>query len=279
VGADGGSGEVRAPTLRVMAWVEIMDVREPATTEWRLFRHVREQIRDAAQKVPGLNLREMACYVDDGGTLVKPFDLSRLQRCDQEYIGFEFDGGERKDVKRRHVLPSADPEAVLKLVLFPAAVAVRPSAEQQDDRAQPSASQGRLPVIEGFFCKKIPDKKQLLRGIEAVKRADPADKDERLTQLEAQLKALETIDVHKEAQELKRCLSGGRRVFEVSVNPQPSFDTFNIIIRSAKERNVRLLHLAGHGESRCGFFWLKDQAVSTEYEEVLLDTFLGILKT
>jgi hypothetical protein len=35
---------------------------------------------------------------------------------------------------------------------------------------------------------------------------------------------------------------------------------------------------AGHGESRCGFFWLKDQEVSTEYEEVSLDTFLGILK-
>jgi hypothetical protein len=75
----------------------------------------------------------------------------------------------------------------------PVAVAVRPSAEQQDDRAQPSASQGRLPVIEGFFCKKIPDKKQLLRDLEAVERADDADKDERLTQLKAQLMALEAL--------------------------------------------------------------------------------------
>jgi hypothetical protein len=161
----------------------------------------------------------------------------------------------------------------------PAAVAVRPSAEQQDDRAQPSASQGRLPVIEGFFCKKIPDKKQLLRDLEAVERADDADKDERWTQLKAQLMALETIDVHKEAQVLMSSLSGGRRVFEMHVHPQPSFDTFKSQMRSAKERNVRLLHLAGHGESRCGFFWLKDQAVSTEYEEVSLDTFIGILKT
>jgi hypothetical protein len=63
------------------------------------------------------------------------------------------------------------------------------------------------------------------------------------------------------------------------VHPQPSFDTFKSSMRSAKERNVRLLHLAGHGESRCGFFWLKDQAVSTEYEEVSLDTFIGILET
>ena len=68
-GAAGGGGEVRAPALRVMAWVEMIDAQQPAVTEWRLFRHVRKQIRDAAQKVPGLNLREMACYVDDGGTL------------------------------------------------------------------------------------------------------------------------------------------------------------------------------------------------------------------
>ncbi len=54
--------------------------------------------------------------MDDGGTLAKPFDPSRLQGRDQEYIGFEFDGGERKDVKRSHVLPSADSEAVPKLV-------------------------------------------------------------------------------------------------------------------------------------------------------------------
>jgi hypothetical protein len=133
--------------------------------------------------------------------------------------------------------------------VFPAAVAVRRSAEQQDDRAQPSASQGQLPVIEGFFCKKIPDKKQLLCDLEAVERADDADKDERWTQLKVQLMALETIDVHKEAQVLTSSLSGGRRVFEVHVHMQPSFDLFKSSMRLAKEQNVRLLHLAGHGES------------------------------
>ena len=39
-------------------------------------------------------------------------------------------------------------------------------------------------------------------------------------------------------------------------------------MQSARGRNVRLLHLAGHGNRRCGFFWLKSSAVSTEYEEV-----------
>jgi hypothetical protein len=30
---------------------------------------------------------------------------------------------------------------------------------------------------------------------------------------------------------------------------------------------------------RCGFLWLRNQAVSTEYEQISLDTFIGILKT
>jgi len=37
----------------------------------------------------------------------------------------------------------------------------------QDDRRGGPQREGRLPVIEGFFCKKIPDKKQLVRDNEA----------------------------------------------------------------------------------------------------------------
>jgi hypothetical protein len=106
----------------------------------------------------------------------------------------------------------------------------------------PSVAPGKLPVIEGFFCKRIPDKKQLLLDIEAVELADAADKDELLTQLGARVMALATIDVHKEAQVHTSSLSGGRRVFEVHVHPQPSFDAFASSMRSARERNVRLLH-------------------------------------
>ena len=79
VDAAGGSGQARAPALRVMAWVELMHAQQPAETPWRFFRHARQQISDAAQKVPGLNLREMACYVHKGRTLAKPFDLDRLR--------------------------------------------------------------------------------------------------------------------------------------------------------------------------------------------------------
>ena len=95
--------------LHVMAWAELIEAHQSATTDWRLFRHVREQIKNAAeQRVPGLTLREMACYVDiSDGTLAKPFDLSRLRR-NQEYIRFELDGGGSTDVKLSHVLPCED---------------------------------------------------------------------------------------------------------------------------------------------------------------------------
>jgi Leucine-rich repeat (LRR) protein/uncharacterized caspase-like protein/GTPase SAR1 family protein len=182
-GAAGGSGEERAPALRVMAWVELMDAQRPAATDWRLFRHVRGQIKDAAKKVPGLILREMACYVDHGGMLAKPFDLSRLrgrdQRCNQEYIAFDLDGGGHKDVKRSHVLPSEDASAVMQLVSSQGAhegqeaaggPAVDTSAyptASQGRQAQGRQAQGRQAVIEGFFCQKNADKKQLQREIGA----------------------------------------------------------------------------------------------------------------
>jgi hypothetical protein len=281
-GAADNSGASRAPALRVMAWVELMDEAKPATTDWRLFRHVRGQIKDAAKKVPGLILREMVCYVDDGGTLAKPFDLSRLGRRNQQYIAFDFDGGGRKHVKRSHVLPSEDASAVMQLVSSQGAhegqeTAVGPAV---DTSAQPTASQGRQAVIEGFFCQKNADKKQLQREIEALKSADAIDKDEQLKTLESMVEeSVETIDVHQEAQELKNLFTHVRPSFQPSINSQPCFKDFIDSMQSARGRNVRLLHLAGHGNRRCGFFWLKSSAVSTEFEEIPIDKLSMILKT
>jgi CHAT domain-containing protein len=161
-----------------------------------------------------------------------------------------------------------------------AAVAVRPSAEKQDERTQPSASQGRLPVIEGFFCKKIADKKQLQREIEALRSTDAMDRDEQLKTLESMVEeSVETIDVHQEAQELKNLFTHVRPSFHPSINAQPCFKDFTDSMQSARGRNVRLLHVAGHGNRKCGFFWLKSSAVSTEYEEVPIAKLSSILKT
>ena len=79
---------------------------------------------------------------------------------------------------------------------------------------------GKLPVrqfcckvIEGFFCNKVVDKKQLQRGYEELKRGDAPDKERQLSSLKQFIDSVESIDVHKEAQELQSLLSGGRSAF------------------------------------------------------------------
>ena len=55
--------------------------------------------------------------------------------------------------------------------------------------------------------------------------------------------------MHQEAEELKTSHTHARHVFEVDVHPQPSFQRFSDYMRSARERNARILHFAGHGKS------------------------------
>ena len=58
--------------------------------------------------------------------------------------------------------------------------------ERQDGAASTAhATPARLPCIEGFFCKILPDKNLLLRTIESVRNADASDKDEMLKELES----------------------------------------------------------------------------------------------
>ena len=47
---------------------------------------------------------------------------------------------------------------------------------------------------------------------------------------------------------------------------------------SARDRNVRILHFAGHSKTRCGFFWLKSQTFATEYEEIPIERVAKLLK-
>jgi hypothetical protein len=43
---------------------------------------------------------------------------------------------------------------------------------------------------------------------------------------------------------------------------------------SAREKNVRILLLSGHGKSHCGFLWLKDE--SSEYDDIKPDRFVKL---
>jgi hypothetical protein len=46
----------------------------------------------------------------------------------------------------------------------------------------PSVAPGKLPVIEGFFCKKNADKKQLQREIEALRSTDAMGREKKREQ-------------------------------------------------------------------------------------------------
>ena len=93
------------------------------------------------------------------------------------------------------------------------------------------------------------------------------------------VESVEAIDVHQEAQELMTMFTDVRASFVVRVHPQPCFKHFTDSMQSARGRNVRLLHLAGHNNTKCEFFWLKASAGSTEYEAIPIDKLIGILKT
>jgi hypothetical protein len=142
-----------------------------------------------------------------------------------------------------------------------------------------SATSRNLPRIEGFFCKINPDKERFRRTIESVRNAGTSDKDVKLKELEALWCKIESIDPHKEAQELQLLLqkSNRRREFEVSFHAQPTFKIFSDCMLTAAERNVSHLHFSGHGHSQCGFFWLKEGAL--EYEKIPTEKFVSLFTT
>jgi hypothetical protein len=54
------------------------------------------------------------------------------------------------------------------------------------------------------------------------------------------------IDVHGEAQLMMRCLMNPECGWECRVHSQPTMKDLKSSIRLAKQRNTRVLHLAGH---------------------------------
>ena len=54
--------------------------------------------------------------------------------------------------------------------------------------------------------------------------------------------------------------------WDCSVNPQPTLDDLYCSISSAKPRNMRGMHLAGHSKKTCGFIWNKDDGARESRE-------------
>ena len=63
------------------------------------------------------------------------------------------------------------------------------------------------------------------------------------------------IDVHAEGQLMQRIVLNPDCGWECSINPQPTIEDLHSSIALARQRNMRVLHLAGHGRKECGFIW------------------------
>ena len=74
------------------------------------------------------------------------------------------------------------------------------------------------------------------------------------------------IDVHREGQLMQRIIQNPACGWECFVNPQPTLIDFERSMLSARERNVKIVHLTGHSRRECGFVWNADDAATASAE-------------
>jgi len=113
---------------------------------------------------------------------------------------------------------------------------------------QPALSEGMRHRVDAFFAKRADDHK---------------------------------IDVHAEGQlmmrEIMNPVNAGAK-WDCNVNPQPTLHDLRCSIASCKRRNVRVLHLAGHGRKKCGFIWnaSDDAKQSQEFDVEAISLAIGM---
>ena len=66
--------------------------------------------------------------------------------------------------------------------------------------------------------------------------------------------------------------------WDCRVNPQPTLYDLRCSIASCRQRNVRVLHLAGHGRRECGFIWnaSDDAKQSQEFDVEAISLAIGM---
>jgi len=74
------------------------------------------------------------------------------------------------------------------------------------------------------------------------------------------------INVHAEGQLMTRIVMDPGCGWDCIMNPQPTVKDLYSSIAMAGQRNVRVLHLAGHGRKDCGFIWNVDDAATASQE-------------
>ena len=82
--------------------------------------------------------------------------------------------------------------------------------------------------------------------------------DEALDLLLAQ--ELESIDPYEEASIMQDLSLGA--MFDLRMHPQPTFESFVRQMGACDSSEIRVVHLSGHGDSKNGFWWLKEGSKS-----------------
>ena len=222
---------VAADCICVMGWCELSS--QQGATNWRTFQMVMKEIEEMEQDAPGLYLQKQALYVNASGVVSKPFDISPFDRHHKSLDASELLSFEFGE-------DGKDAEDVDPNLVLPSSDETKLSKPQQPVQ-QAAGSEGIRHQVDAFFAKKVDD---------------------------------QGIDVHAEGQLMMRQMlnpvNAGSR-WDCNVNPQPTLCDLHSSIASCSERNVRVLHLAGHGRKECGFIWnASDDA--TQSQEFDVDT-------
>jgi hypothetical protein len=135
------------------------------------------------------------------------------------------------------------------------------------------------PRIAAFFAKKRADVDDMLEQVRGWARDESIEKAEMSKEVAALIQqGVERLDLHREAETLMLGFQHPRSLFVVDVHAQPTYQSFLDCMLSARERNVRVLHLAGHSTAPCGFVWVTKHP-STDYHEVSMEEFAKIFET
>jgi len=226
--AEQGHGEQQVPVAADCICIMgwVTLLSKEGATDWRVFRMVIKEIEQMWDEAPGLSLRKLVFFVD-AGQVSRPLDITnRLHTTVDPCDLLTFEFDD----------DSKDAEDVDPDLVLPSLSETRLSRPQQLSH-QPAAPESALHRIAVFFTNRTYDYQLGMH-----------------------------VNVHAEAQLIARTVLNPDRGWDCSTNLQPTIEDFYTSIEFARQCNVRVLHLAGHGRKECGFIWNASDAATVGKE-------------
>jgi GTPase SAR1 family protein len=142
-----------------------------------------------------------------------------------------------------------------------------------------SSLNDKRPHIVAFFAKKDTDVTYMLEQLQIRAENPNVDKEQMSKEMYSLIRrGVDTLKLDQEAETLMFGFRHPRSLFTVQPHLQTTFEKFKDCMLNARQNNTRIVHLSGHSNFHCGFFWLKDEK-STEYEENSIEAFAKIFET